>query len=83
MTSTVQGQSDPSAPVANRGLRQPVIDLRTAPYAIALLRVSLGILFLAHGFLKVFTFTLPGTAQFFESAVLPGFMAYIATPKKS
>ena len=57
-------------------LAKPVIDLDTAPYAIALLRGSLGLLFLAHGLLKVFTFTLPGTAQFFASVGLPGFMAY-------
>ncbi|MEO0947324.1 MAG: DoxX family protein [Cyanobacteria bacterium J06641_5] len=49
--------------------------LETAPYAILLLRVCLGLLFLAHGLLKVFTFTLAGTAQFFASVGLPGFMA--------
>lgn len=64
----------------NRGLSQPVIDLRTAPYAITVLRISLGILFLAHGLLKVFNFTLAGTAQFFGSVGLPEFMAYIVTP---
>lgn len=56
-------------------LAKPVIDLETAPYAILLLRVSLGLLFLSHGLLKVLTFTLPGTAQFFASVGLPGFMA--------
>ena len=56
-------------------LAKPVIDLETAPYAVLVLRVSLGFLFLAHGLLKVFVFTLPGTAQFFESVNLPGFMA--------
>lgn len=60
-------------------LSRPAIDLNTAPYAILLLRVSLGILFLAHGLLKVFVFTLPGTAQFFGSVGLPGFMAYPVT----
>ncbi len=54
--------------------------LNTAPYAAALLRASLGLLFLAHGLLKVAVFTLPGTAQFFESVGLPGFMAYVVTP---
>ena len=52
-----------------------VNDLATEPYAILVLRISLGLLFLAHGCLKVFTFTLPGTAQFFESVGLPGWMA--------
>lgn len=56
-------------------LTKPMIDLATAPYAILVLRVSLGLLFIAHGCLKVFTFTLPGTAQFFESVGLPGWMA--------
>src|SRR5688500_3658246 len=44
----------------------------------ALLRISLGIMFIAHGLiLKYFTFTLAGTAQFFESIGLPGPLAYI------
>ncbi|MEO0378373.1 MAG: DoxX family protein, partial [Cyanobacteria bacterium P01_A01_bin.17] len=59
----------------NQRLSKPNIDLDTALYGILLLRVSLGLLFLAHGWLKVFTFTLPGTAQFFNSVGLPGFLA--------
>jgi putative oxidoreductase len=43
----------------------------------ALLRITLGIAALAHGLLKVFVFTLPGTVGFFESLGLPGFLAYI------
>ncbi|NNJ74612.1 MAG: DoxX family protein [Anderseniella sp.] len=43
----------------------------------ALLRITLGIAAIAHGLLKVFVFTLPGTAGFFESLGLPGFLAYI------
>ena len=55
-----------------------MIDNRTAPYAALLLRVSLGILLLAHGLLlKVFTFTIPGTVGFFESIGFPGFLAYL------
>lgn len=57
-------------------LAKPTIDLNTAPYAILLLRISLGVLFLAHGLLKVFVFTPSGTAQFFDSVGLPGLMAY-------
>ena len=53
-----------------------MIDSRSAPYAAALLRVSLGIMFIAHGLLKVFVFTLPGTAQFFASVGFPGWAAY-------
>ena len=56
-----------------------MIDNRTAPYAALLLRVSLGIMFLAHGLLKVFVFTLPGTAQFFEKVGFPGWAAYPVT----
>jgi putative oxidoreductase len=54
-----------------------MIDSRTAPYAATLLRVSLGAMFIAHALiLKYFTFTLPGTAQFFESLGLPAALAY-------
>jgi len=43
----------------------------------ALLRVTLGVAAISHGLLKVFVFTLPGTAAFFESLGLPGFLAYL------
>ena len=43
-------------------------------------RLALGVMFLAHGLLKVFVFTLPGTAQFFDSIGFAGWMAYIVTP---
>ncbi len=46
-------------------------------YAALLLRVALGVMFLAHAALKLFVFTLPGTAQFFESIGYPGFLAYL------
>ncbi|PWC40694.1 DoxX family protein [Azospirillum sp. TSO22-1] len=52
-------------------------DSRTAPYAALLLRVSLGVLFLAHGLMKVFVFTVPGTVAFFEQIGYPGFFAYL------
>ena len=55
-----------------------MIDQRTAPYAALLLRVSLGVMFVAHGLLlKVFTFTVPGTVGYFESLGYPGFFAYL------
>jgi putative oxidoreductase len=55
-----------------------MIDARTAPYAALVLRVSLGIMYIAHSLvLKYYTFTLPGTAQFFESLGLPGTLAYL------
>ncbi|PCF96646.1 DoxX family protein [Vreelandella nigrificans] len=46
-------------------------------HATALLRISLGVMALAHGLLKVFVFTLPGTVGYFESLGLPGFLAYL------
>lgn len=54
-----------------------MIDTRTAPYAALILRVALGVLFLAHAGLKIFVFTPAGTAQFFGSLGLPGFLAYL------
>jgi len=55
-----------------------MIDHRTAPYAALLLRVSLGVMFIAHGLLlKVFTFTVPGTVGYFESLGYPGLFAYL------
>jgi putative oxidoreductase len=54
-----------------------MIDLRTAPYAATLLRVALGLLFLAHAGLKIFVFTPAGTAQFFGSLGLPPALAYL------
>ena len=44
--------------------------------AAALLRTGLGVMFIAHALLKYFVFTLPGTAQFFESLGLPGALGY-------
>lgn len=55
-----------------------MIDQKSAPYAALLLRVSLGLMYIAHGLiLKHLTFTLPGTAQYFESLGLPGLFAYL------
>ena len=47
-----------------------------APYAATILRVSLGILALAHGLLKILVFTPAGTVGFFASLGLPAFLAY-------
>jgi putative oxidoreductase len=54
-----------------------MIDQKTAPYAALLLRLSLGILFLAHASLKLFVFTPAGTAAFFGSVGLPPELAYV------
>ena len=55
-----------------------MIETKTAPYGALLLRVSLGILFLAHGLLlKVMTFGLAGTAGYFQSIGYPAAFAYL------
>jgi putative oxidoreductase len=50
----------------------------SAAYGIALLRISLGVMWVAHALLKWFVFTLPGTAQYFASVGFPGWTAYPA-----
>ena len=54
-----------------------MIDTRTAPYAALVLRVALGVMFIAHALLKYYVFTLPGTVKFFASIGLPGPLAYL------
>lgn len=56
-----------------------MIDTRTAPYAALLLRIALGVMFLAHGLTKLLVFTLPGTAQFFAKIGFAGWLAYPVT----
>ncbi|HSD39524.1 MAG TPA: DoxX family protein [Rhodocyclaceae bacterium] len=48
----------------------------TAEYGAFALRVSLGVIMIAHALLKVLVFTIPGTVGFFESIGLPGVLAY-------
>lgn len=48
-----------------------------ADYAALILRVTMGVFFLAHAWLKIAVFTPSGTAQFFESLGFPGFLAYV------
>lgn len=47
------------------------------PYAAFVLRLSLGTLFLAHGSLKLLVFKPSGTAAYFRSLGLPGFIGYL------
>lgn len=49
----------------------------SADTAALVLRVTSGVAFLAHGWMKVSLFTIPGTVAFFESLGLPGFFAYL------
>lgn len=46
-------------------------------YGATVTRLSLGVILLAHGLLKVFVFTIPGTVGFFESLGLPALAAYL------
>jgi putative oxidoreductase len=48
-----------------------------ADYAALILRVTMGIAFLAHAWLKIAVFTPAGTVQFFQSLGLPGPLAYL------
>lgn len=53
-------------------------DFRPAPYGVLTLRVTLGMMYLAHSvLLKLLTFGLPGTATFFTKVGLPGWLAYL------
>ncbi|MEQ8828646.1 MAG: DoxX family protein [Alphaproteobacteria bacterium] len=56
-----------------------MLDERTVQdIGAALLRIALGVVFLAHSaLLKLAIYGMPGTAQFFESLGLPGVLAYI------
>ncbi|HEY0919467.1 DoxX family protein [Devosia sp.] len=58
--------------------RPSLVDgVTNADLAATLLRVSMGILFLAHAWLKLVIFTPAGTVGFFESLGFPGFLAYL------
>jgi putative oxidoreductase len=43
---------------------------------ISMLRIALGVMWIAHAMLKLLVFTLPGTAAYFSSVGLPGLLAY-------
>lgn len=58
--------------------RPSLIDgVTNADLAATILRVSTGVLFLAHAGLKLFVFTPAGTAGYFASLGLPGPLAYL------
>jgi Predicted membrane protein len=48
-----------------------------ADLAALILRVSMGVLFVAHGWMKYSVFTPAGTAGYFASIGLPPFLAYV------
>jgi len=54
-----------------------MIDPTTAPYGTFLLRLCLGVMFIAHAMLKVQVYKIPGTIAYFKSLGLPGWLAYV------
>lgn len=54
-----------------------MIDAKAGPYGALLLRVAMGILFIAHAYLKAFVFTMAGTEGFFASLGLPGWFGWL------
>jgi putative oxidoreductase len=54
-----------------------MIDAATAPWGALILRVGLGVLFLAHGLLKLLVFKPAGTYGYFKSLGLPGALGYV------
>ncbi len=53
-----------------------MIDARFAPYGAFALRVALGVMFIAHAYLKFAVFTVPGFAGFLGSVGLPAALAW-------
>ncbi len=53
-----------------------MIDNRFAPYGLFALRAALGIMFIAHAYLKVAVFTIPGFQQFLGMVGLPAALAW-------
>ncbi len=51
-------------------------DTRLAPYGALLLRVSLGLMFIAHAWLKITVFTVPGFEGFLAQLGLPTLLAW-------
>lgn len=53
-----------------------MIDNRLAPYGALTLRVALGVMFIAHAYLKLAVFTVPGFEGFLGKIGLPTFLAW-------
>lgn len=52
-----------------------MVDTRTAPYGLLILRLALGLMWISHGLMKVFIFTVPGFAGFLGKIGLPSALA--------
>jgi putative oxidoreductase len=53
------------------------MSISTTNHGAFLTRITLGSILLAHGALKIFVFTIPGTIGFFGSLGLPAIVAYL------
>lgn len=53
-----------------------MIDTRLAPYGALALRVALGVMFIAHAYLKLVIFTPAGFTGYLGQVGLPGFLAW-------
>src|SRR4051812_20060855 len=53
-----------------------MIDNRFAPYGAFTLRATLGVMFIAHAYLKLAVFTVPGFAGFLSQVGFPGYLAW-------
>ncbi len=49
----------------------------TQNYGATIARVSLGVVLIAHGLLKVLVFTIPGAVSYFESVGIPAIFIYL------
>jgi putative oxidoreductase len=52
-----------------------MVDTRLAPYGALVLRAALGVMFIAHAYLKLAVFTVPGFAGFLGGVGLPPALA--------
>ena len=53
-----------------------MIDNRLAPYGAFTIRAALGIMFIAHAYLKIAVFTVPGFAGFLGQVGVPPFLTW-------
>jgi len=53
------------------------MNTQTNSHGVFLARLTLGVILLAHGALKVFVFTVPGTVGYFDSLGIPPIIAYL------
>ena len=72
--SETNSETNSKTKFANKLATKP--SYTSVDYGVTVLRLSLGIMWIAHAMLKLLVFTLPGTAEFFVSIGYPGVLAY-------